>query len=132
MFGIFRSREDRPRRSRATLAEITDVLTRTHLREKYPLLTDERISDLLERVRYKGIYLRKVKPHFSYPRDPDDEPYLNLAIEVEADYLVSRDNDLLDLMNWELEEGRAFQQRFHFLKIVTPVEFLKVMESQKT
>jgi predicted nucleic acid-binding protein len=57
---------------------------------------------------------------------------LNLAIEVEADYLVSRDNDLLDLMNWELEEGRAFQQRFHFLKIVTPVEFLKVMESQKT
>ena len=117
--------------SRATLAEIADVLTRPHLREKYLLLTDERIADLLERVRYKGIYFRKVKPHFSYPRDPDDESYLNLAIEVEADYLISRDADLLDLMKWEQEAGRAFQQRFRSLKIVTPLEFLRAMESQE-
>jgi uncharacterized protein len=114
--------------SRATLAEIADVLTRPQLREKYALLTDERIADLLERVRYKGLYLRKVKPHFTYPRDPDDEPYLNLAIEVEADYLISRDADLLDLMKWEQEEGRRFQQRFRFLKIVSPVEFLQILE----
>ena len=115
--------------SRATLAEIAEVLTRPHLREKYPLLTDQRIADMLERLRYKGIYFRTVKPHFTYPRDPDDEPYLNLAIEVEADYLVSRDSDLLDLMKWEQIEGRAFQQRFRFLKIVTPIEFLQTMES---
>ncbi|MBS1787431.1 MAG: hypothetical protein JST85_06915 [Acidobacteria bacterium] len=56
--------------------------------------------------------------------------FLNLAIEVEADYLISRDPDLLDLMKWEKEEGRAFQQRFRFLKIIAPVEFLQVMESQ--
>ena len=117
--------------SRATLAEIADVLTRPHLREKYLLLTEERIADLLERVRYKGIYFRQVKQHFSYPRDPDDEPYLNLAIEVEADYLISRDADLLDLMKWEQEAGRAFQQRFRSLKIVTPLEFLRAMESQE-
>lgn len=42
-----------------------------------------------------------------------------------------RDADLLDLMNWGQEEGRAFQQRFRFLKIVTPVEFLQVMEQAK-
>lgn len=117
--------------SRATLAEIADVLTRPRLREKYNLLTDERVADLLERLRYKGIYFRKVKTHFTYPRDPDDEPYLNLAIEVEADYLVSRDADLLDLMDWGQEVGRAFQQSFRFLKIVTPVEFLQVMEQAK-
>lgn len=116
--------------SRATLAEIADVLARPHLREKYPLLTSEKIAELLERLRYKGIYLRKVRHRFKYPRDPDDEPYLNLAIEARADYLISRDSDLLDLMNWQQEEGRSFQRRFPFLKIVTPPEFLKVMESQ--
>jgi putative PIN family toxin of toxin-antitoxin system len=41
--------------SRATLAEITDVLTRSHLRVKYLSLTDERVIELLERLRYKGI-----------------------------------------------------------------------------
>lgn len=34
-------------------------------------------------------------------------------------------------MKWEQEEGRAFQRRFHLLKIVTPEEFLQVMESQE-
>jgi len=29
---------------------------------------------------------------------------------MKADYLVSRDNDLLDLMKWEREEGREFPQ----------------------
>ena len=36
---------------------------------------------------------------FTLARDPDDEPYLNLAIAVSADYLVTRDNDMLDLMH---------------------------------
>lgn len=70
--------------SRATLAEVAEVLRRSHLRAKYALLTDERIEELLERLRYKGIYVRKVRQHFSYPRDPDDEPYLNLAIAAAA------------------------------------------------
>lgn len=77
---------------------------------------------------YRGIYLRQVGQHFSYSRDPDDEPYLNLAIEVKADYLVSRDNDLLDLMDWNKEAGREFQKQFRLLKIVSPQEFLQVME----
>lgn len=56
--------------SGATLAEVADVLARSDLRVKYPTLTDERIADLLERLRDKGLYLRKVRQHFSYPRDP--------------------------------------------------------------
>ena len=34
-------------------------------------------------------------------RDRKDEPYLNLALEARARYLVSRDRDLLDLMSDE-------------------------------
>jgi putative PIN family toxin of toxin-antitoxin system len=114
--------------SRATLAEIEDVLSRSHLCLKYPQLTDGRVEALLDRLLYRGIYLRQVRQHFTYPRDPKDEPQLNLAIEVESDYIISRDNDLLDLMNWQQEAGREFQRRFRFLKIVTPEEFLRVME----
>lgn len=63
-----------------------------------------------------------------YPRDPDDEPYLNLAIEAGAEFLVTRDRDLLDLMRWDREEGRTFQRRFPKLKNVDPVTFLKLIE----
>ena len=86
------------------------------------------MAALIQLLSYKGRYLRTVLEHFTYPRDPKDEPQLNLAIEVQADYLISRDNDLLDLMDWHREEGRAFQKRFRFLKVVTPEEFLRVME----
>lgn len=114
--------------SRETLEEVKDVLSRPRLRERFLQITDEKVSLLIEVILYKGHYLRSVKKRFDYPRDPDDEPYLNLAIEVGADYLISRDNDLLDLMKWEKGEGREFQKRFRFLKIVSPEEFLRVME----
>lgn len=67
---------------------------------------------------------------FTYPRDPKVELYINLALAAGATYLVSRDNDLLDLMRWDTEEGRAFQKRFRFLKIVDPVAFLNEIEAQ--
>jgi uncharacterized protein len=117
--------------SRDTLAEVREVFARPRLRNRFRQLTDEKVTGLMELLTYKGHYLRRVRKYFSYPRDPDDEPYLNLAIEVGADYLISRDSDLLDLMSWEQEEGRAFQRRFSFLKIVTPVEFLNLIESRQ-
>ncbi|HVS82883.1 MAG TPA: hypothetical protein VHE60_14230 [Pyrinomonadaceae bacterium] len=58
----------------------------------------------------------------------DDEPYLNLAIEVKAYYLVSRDNDLLDLMKSTTADGIEFQERFPSLSILDPVAFLKEIE----
>lgn len=118
--------------SRATLREAQAVLSRSSLRSRYPQLTDEKVARLIDFLRYRGIYVRRVQNWVEYPRDPQDEPFLNLAIEVEADYLVSRDPDLLDLMKWEQVESRAFQQRFRFLTIVTPVDFLGVMEKRNT
>jgi predicted nucleic acid-binding protein len=32
-----------------------------------------------------------------FPRDPIDEPILNLAIQEHADYIIARDKDLFDL-----------------------------------
>ena len=114
--------------SRDTLAEVKDVLSRQYIRQRYEHITDEIVAALIELLSYRGIYLRQVRQHFTYPRDPKDEPQLNLAIEVQADYLISRDNDLLDLMNWNQAEGREFQKRFRWLRIVAPEEFLRMME----
>ena len=57
-----------------------------------------------------------------FPRDPKDEPYINLALAANADYLVTRDNDLLDLMN-----DSDFRQQFPGLTILDPVAFLRVL-----
>lgn len=114
--------------SRATLKEIQDVLSRPEIRQRFQHITDEKVAWLVALLLDEGVYLRTVPQHFTYPRDPKDEPQLNLAIEVKADYIISRDHDLLDLMDWGQDAGREFQRRFRFLKIVTPEEFLHVME----
>ena len=44
---------------------------------------------------------------FSLARDPDDEPYLNLALTANVDFLVPWDKDLLDLM-----QDEDFRTRF--------------------
>ncbi len=117
--------------SRDILFEIREVLSRSTLRQSYPRLTDERVEPLIEVLLYKGKFFRQIRRHYEYARDPYDEAYLNLAIEARADFLVTRDNDMLDLMKWEREEGREFQKRFRLLKIVDPVAFLKQIEEQK-
>lgn len=109
------------------LSELYDVLHRPSVRAKNKLLTDQQIDALLLRLRTQATVLSNVPKRFRYERDPDDEPYINLVIEVAAAYLVSRDNDLLDLMRWDTEEGRDFQKRFRHLKILDPVAFLEEM-----
>jgi len=60
--------------------------------------------------------------YVEYARDPDDEPVLNLAIHVKADYLVARDKDLLDL-----DRDRDFRLIYPFLRIVTPEALLQAL-----
>ena len=115
--------------SEYTLAEISQVLSRSGLRKRYVTLTDKRVQWLVSLLADHGEFFSKIKSHYDYPRDPDDEPYLNLAIEAGADFLVTRDRDLLDLMRWDREEGRIFQGRFRDLKIVDPAVFLKQIEA---
>ena len=111
--------------SREVLSEIREVLSRSELRKRYPVLIDERVDRLIDVLVYRGQLFRQIRRHYEYQRDPYDEAYLNLAIEAHADFLVTRDNDMLDLMKWEREEGRAFQKRFRRLKIVDLSVFLR-------
>jgi uncharacterized protein len=107
------------------LAEVRDVLSRPNIRQKNSALTDARVDAFLSRVAEKATLVGDVQQHFTYIRDPKDEKYINLALEVAAAYLVSRDKDLLDLMTSEDEECQDFRRRFPSLQIIAPVEFLK-------
>ena len=118
--------------SRDILKEVQSVLARDHVRARFRTLTDETVTAFLERLRTASEFIRAVPTHFNYEeRDVKDEPYINLAVEVEGHYLISRDSDLLDLMKWEKDVGREFQKRFRLLKIVTPEVFLDEVVKRK-
>lgn len=116
--------------SREPLNEIEDVLSRPIIRNRFPTLTDEMVQAFLSDIKSKSVFLKTVKSFFSYPRDPKVEKYINLAIEAEADFLVSRDRDLLDLMSNFSTEAKEFRQKSRPLKIVEPVEFLKALAEE--
>jgi predicted nucleic acid-binding protein len=81
----------------------------------------------MKRLEEKANLIRSVPGVFKYSRDPKDEPYINLAVAVDADFIVSRDTDLLDLMTGHSGECKEFRQRFRKLKIIPPLEFLTQM-----
>ena len=69
---------------------------------------------------------------FQFQRDPKDEIIINLAAKAEAQYIVSRDKDLLDLMSGYTDECKEFRQRFKPLKVVEPLEFLRIVKSKES
>jgi predicted nucleic acid-binding protein len=66
-----------------------------------------------------------VRRQFHFSRDPTDEPYLDLAAAVKADYLVTRDEDLLTLMTGHSAFCKEFRQKTRPLAIMDPVVFLE-------
>ncbi len=52
-------------------------------------------------------------------RDPSDDKILSAALEGKADYIVSRDRDLLDL------------NQYQGIKIITPEEFMGILRANK-
>ncbi len=116
--------------SNEILEEIRDVLTRPKVLFKYPHLTVESVEIFLNRVLSKAKLINKTPKHFQYSRDPKDEKYINLAVAARAHYVVSRDNDLLDLMTDFDAESKKFRQKFRWLKVVAPVEFLRILSEK--
>jgi len=114
--------------SQDILDEVQDVLTRPKLQRKFSLLTKERVKALIERLQRRTSLISAVPKVFEYERDPKDEKYINLAIAAKVEYLVSRDLDLLDLMNETLPAGKDFIRRFPKLRIINPIAFLRELE----
>jgi len=108
------------------LDEARDVLGRPKLRAKNPRVTDETVRETFDLLDRLARTVSNVPSLFSLPRDPDDEPYLNLAIALAiaagADYLVTWDKDLLDLM-----QDASFRAQYPRLTILNPVALLQIL-----
>lgn len=114
--------------SNEVLLEIEDVLNRPEVRACFPNLSDETAGAFLKRLQNLSDFVTNVPKRFGYSRDEDDESYINLAIEVSADFIVSRDRDLLDLMTGYADDCKEFRQRFRKLNVIEPIELLKEIE----
>ena len=99
------------------------------MRAKNRRLTDETVTAFLHRLVELAPPRADVPTGFSYPRDPKDEPYLNLAVAEKAVFIVSRDNDLLDLMRDDNPDGQGLRAVAPGLRVVTPPEFLAIVRS---
>jgi putative PIN family toxin of toxin-antitoxin system len=105
------------------LAEVQDVISRPQIRAKFRQLTDDVVAEFVARIERIAIRVDEVGTSITLARDPKDEPYLNVAADCRADYLVSRDRDLL--------EGAATLARpIPSLRIVDPVAFLVAIRAQ--
>jgi putative PIN family toxin of toxin-antitoxin system len=113
--------------SNRVLAEVRDVLARPKTLKRFPRLTAEAVDAFLKRATRFGTAVHDAPPRVALPRDPKDEKYINLALAASAELLVSRDNDLLDLMADE-----AFRAAHPALKVVDPVTLLNILVHDAT
>ena len=107
------------------LSEVRDVLLRTEVQQRFPVLSGEFIEAFLARIRHIGTLVDPVPSSFKFRRDPDDEPYLNLAAYGRVKYLVTRDRDLLDIMESRDDNARQLRRACPDLRILDPVDLLR-------
>ncbi len=112
------------------ISEIHDVLTRTRHIEKFPSLTPARAVDFIRQYSTKARFIDPVPEVYVLERDPKDSKYINLALAAEASYLVTRDHDLLDLMDGQSPAGARFISRFPRLRIIEPSLFVQTIRKR--
>jgi uncharacterized protein len=100
--------------SEATLEELVDVLARPRLRRRFPLRgrDPQTVVDFIL-LRGEAVDPRR---RLTVCRDPKDDKFLDVAVEGQADVLVSGDEDLLTL------------HPYQGIPIVQPAEFLVMLD----
>lgn len=115
--------------STLTLAEFADVVDRPFVRKKFRTLTDARVAQFRAELTLSALVIDPVPEAFTLTltRDPRDSKYLNLAIAAGAKLVVSRDDDLLDLMTGADPDAVAFRTGWPAIAILDPVSFLATL-----
>jgi putative PIN family toxin of toxin-antitoxin system len=123
-FGHVLKGPDRLLTSKYVLDEARYVLSMPWLQAKLPGITPKRVEALFHHLHRAAIYVERVPKVFDFPPDPDDAPYLDLAIHTGAFALVTRDKEILKLREPDYELGRLLRQRHSALHLAIPEEFL--------
>jgi len=102
------------------LAEIRRVLLeKPHIRNRYTY-SSETVEDFIKYLRDISTVVVQLPEIRVIERDPKDDMIVSCAVAVGADYIISRDRDLLDLGN--------YQQ----IQIVTPEQFMRILDYERT
>ncbi|HLA94461.1 MAG TPA: putative toxin-antitoxin system toxin component, PIN family [Pyrinomonadaceae bacterium] len=109
------------------LVEVRDVLTRPETLRMFPSVTTDDAESFISHIVDQTTFVGRVPRAFQLPRNQKDEPYIDLAALVDADFIVTTDKDMLDLMTGIDVESKQFRQSFRGLKIVKPEEFLRIV-----
>ncbi len=104
--------------SPSLLEELTDVLNRPRIRDKYGL-SETDIATLLRLILLRGEPVTPAQP-ITACRDPKDNKFLEVAVAGQAEALVSGDEDLLAL------------HPFEGVPIIPPAEFLRRLAERDT
>ncbi len=103
--------------SQPILAEYDEVLHREEIMEKQAY-SEERAESSAKIVAHAHLVDPQLLFHI-IKDDPDDDKFIDAAIEGKATYIISKDNHLLSI------------REFEGIKIVTPDEFMILFGSLK-
>jgi putative PIN family toxin of toxin-antitoxin system len=100
--------------SQEILEEITRVLLSPRVRKRHGL-TFNQVTKVLEGL-IQGAEITPGVIQAEASRDPEDNKFLACAVEGQANYIMSGDNDLTDLKNYQN------------VPIITPTIFLEIID----
>jgi predicted nucleic acid-binding protein len=106
-----------------TLAEFSDVARRPRLRDRYGL-DEAAVVDLEMALVAAGVHLDDPDA-VPTSRDPRDDVFIALAVAANAEYLVTRDDDLKGDAGVRAALGEAGVQ------LVTVREFVAILEGEE-
>ena len=100
--------------SQEIIKEYGNVLNYEEIQSKVKIKELEANFILGDLVAHSIIVAPQVR-HNIVKADPDDDKFIDAAVESKADYLISQDKDLLDL------------KEFQGIKILKPADFLELL-----
>lgn len=101
--------------SEAILEELRCVLSYPRIRRRYPY-SDEDVEEFIGRLRAADHVISRWPKIEVIKEDPKDDMVLACALEVGADYIVSKDDHLKDL------------KEYRGIKIISTDEFLRLLK----
>ena len=108
------------------LAEIRRLPAHRALK-RFSNFTPERVERFIEELLDVAQFIADPVPRFSYPRDPADAHYVDLAVTTGSMLVVSNDKDLLDLMNDTNAQGKSLRSLHPDFSVLTPPQFLDAL-----
>jgi uncharacterized protein len=100
------------------LTETEHTLAYDRIRARYNY-TDADVTDFLNRLRIAATLVEEI-PHLTVVRDPNDDMVIATAVQAQAAYIVTRDNDLLSL------------QQYEDVTIIAPEAFIAIVRERGT